>query len=377
MKNVYYIGKFQFDSYPEYKKGLDDVKKIKYISDEVNINEPGVALRLYTLIRQKDIKFKSVIGEDYLLYLSDLLADDYKELSEDVINIDFAPVSKVRKYAGIACIIIAVISFLCFAGLEYLDILKTRQMAQIKEDRELSAIAQYIADNINENGSTKEASTVIDEVYAARNEVQKKKREPSKKREILPKYRNGDLIKNKDFVGWVQIENTNIDYPIVQSVIEEPDYYLDKDIDGNNDMNGSIFMDSRNDFINRDQNIIIYGHNMKSGLMFGKLKAYKDKEYYISHKYINFDTLYDEEKYEIIAVCLAEVPFQDEVVFRYYDFLNGKTEAEFQNFVTNINQLNIFKDEAVNILPEDKLLTLSTCDRYKEDGRLFLIAKKI
>ena len=73
MRKVYRIGKFRFFTYEEYVRALDDVKKIKYITDEVDMQDPDAVIRLYTLIRQKEIKFKTEIGEDYLLYLSDIV----------------------------------------------------------------------------------------------------------------------------------------------------------------------------------------------------------------------------------------------------------------------------------------------------------------
>ena len=147
MKKIYSIGRFQFDSYTEYKKGLEDVKKIKYISDEMNINEPGVALRLYTLIRQKDIKFQSVIGDDYLLYLSDMLADDFKELSvqSEDSNAYLANLGRTRsprKFAGVLCIVVAVCCFVYFIGSEVAANQKTRKMRELQESRELDKAAQ-------------------------------------------------------------------------------------------------------------------------------------------------------------------------------------------------------------------------------------------
>ena len=83
MGKVYCIGKFEFDSYAEYQEALDDIEKIRYMSKKMDINEPGVAQRLYTLIREGKIVFKSVIGDDYLLYLSDLVAEDYRSMSRN------------------------------------------------------------------------------------------------------------------------------------------------------------------------------------------------------------------------------------------------------------------------------------------------------
>lgn len=81
MDKIYCIGKFQFDSKEKYQEALDDIEKIKYITKKMDINEPGVAQRLYTLVREGKIAFRSVIGDDYLLYLSDMVVEDYRAMS--------------------------------------------------------------------------------------------------------------------------------------------------------------------------------------------------------------------------------------------------------------------------------------------------------
>lgn len=370
MKKIYRIGRFQFDSYAEYKKALEDIKKIKYISDELDINEPGVALRLYTLIRQQDITFQSVIGEDYLLYLSDLVADDYKELSdESTENLAVSGGgSSPRRIAGILCIIAAILCFAYFLGSEYISMQKAREVKELQENKDVSRAAQYIADLINKdlNASEEEA----DGEEQAESEEQIAEEEALT---ILPEYM--DLHKqNPEMVGWIKIPDTGIDYPVMQS-LDSNDYYLHYNFENQEDINGCIFMDMRNNYIDRDDNIMIYGHNMRSGLMFGSLKNYLDEEYWKAHKTIEFHTLYEKEEYDIIAVCLARVEYQDEDVFRYYNFLNAEDEEAFAEYKKNIEELKVFQDE-VEMGYGDSLITLSTCNNYIEDGRLFLVAKK-
>lgn len=375
MKNVYYIGRFQFESYTEYKKGLEDVKKIKYISDEVDINEPGVALRLYTLVRQEDIKFKSVIGEDYLLYLSDLVADDYKELSDGDGSYlaNLGRTRSPRKLVGICCIIAALVCFAYFLGSELISYQRTRELKQLQESREISRAAQYIADVITGSGEqTQEEQQVEDEEFAA----------PANGQEeaaiqvpltILPEY-EALHQDNPHMIGWITIPDTVVDYPVVQSP-DSNEYYLKHSFYGEDDSNGCIFLDMRNQ-LESDSNLILYGHNMRSGMMFGELKEYQDEAYLKEHPQIQFNTLYEKRKYDIIAVCLAKVAYQDEEVFRYYNFLNAGSPQEFDEFKTNVEAMNIFGGE-VDISYEDQLITLSTCNNYIEDGRLFLVAKRV
>lgn len=385
MKNVYHIGRFEFDSYTEYKKGLDDVKKIKYISDELDINEPGVALRLYTLIRQQDIKFQSVIGEDYLLYLSDLVADDYKELADgnETVNLTTSGrPSSSRRIVGILCIVAAILCFAIFAGSEYISYQRAREAKELQASKDVSKAASYIADVINKNlEEAKEAEEEPSTEEAGQNGMaqsevvveEETQVEAQEEPVILPEY--AELHQqNPDMIGWLKIPDTDIDYPIMQS-LESNDYYLHHNFEKEEDKNGCIFLDMRNDYLERDDNLIIYGHNMRSGMMFGPLKNYLDEEYWKNHKTIQFHTLYEKEEYDIIAVCLAKVEYQDSDAFRYYNFLNAEDETAFEEYKKNIEELKVFSD-AVDLNYGDELITLSTCNNYVEDGRLFLVAKK-
>ena len=191
---------------------------------------------------------------------------------------------------------------------------------------------------------------------------------------VLKKY--SDLYKqNKDLAGWLSIEGTVINYPVMQTGKKNPDFYLHNGFDKKESDHGTLFVDARNDIVNRDTNLIIYGHNMRDGTMFGGLKSFMDKDYFEKHQELVFDTIYEKAKYRIVAVCLSKVNYQDDDTFRYYNFLNAESKEEFQAFLANIQQLTVF-DQNIDISYGDELLTLSTCNSYVQDGRLFLIAKK-
>lgn len=376
MKNIYHIGRFEFDSYTEYKKALADVKKIKYISDELDINEPGVALRLYTLIRQEDIKFQSVIGEDYLLYLSDLVADDYKDLADGGTESLAASggSNSPRRIAGILCIIAAILCFAVFVGSEYLSIQKAREAKELQQTKDVSRAAGYIADVINKQLNGQEEQGENSEEPLSESEQQTEEEQEEEPLVILTEY--AELHEqNPEMIGWIKIPDTDIDYPVMQS-LDSNEYYLQHNFEKEEDKNGCIFLDMRNDFINQDDNLIIYGHNMRSGMMFGSLKNYLEEEFWRNHKTIQFHTLYEKAEYDIIAVCLAKVEYQDSDVFRYYNFLNAEDEAAFEEYKQNIEELKVFSDE-LDMKYGDSLITLSTCNNYVEDGRMFLVAKKI
>ena len=380
MKYVYSIGRFRFESYTDYKKGLEDVKKIKYISDEVDVREPGVALRLYTLIRQRDIRFQSPIGDDYLLYLSDLVADDYKEISDHPTEnksylADLGRARSPRRFAGILCIVVAVLCFAYFIGSEAISYQKTREMQELQQSRDTSRAAQYIADRINQRLDTQreEAQEVSDEEFAAKGEGQEEIVQVPLT--MLPEYA-GLYAQNPEMVGWITIPDTAIDYPVMQSQSEDAYFYLHHNFNKEEDNNGCIFIDQRNNLDSEDNNLILYGHNMRSGLMFGSLKNYLEEQYLVEHSQILLNTLYEKRIYDIIAVCLAKVEYQDEEGFRYYDFLDAGSQLAFDEFKENVIAMNVYGDE-VDMQYGDELITLSTCNSYIEDGRMFLVAKRV
>ena len=182
---------------------------------------------------------------------------------------------------------------------------------------------------------------------------------------ILPEYI--ELFKeNSDLYGWIQIEDSAVNYPVMYTP-DNHNFYLRKDWKKENSISGSIFVDGRS---NEDtENLIIYGHNMKNGTMFGSLEQYKEKKYYESHKYINFDTLYETATYEIIAVYS-----ESENIF--YENIELNSKEEFDEYIKYIKQ-NSYYDIESTAMYGDKIITLCTCDYLAKDARLLVVAKKI
>lgn len=182
------------------------------------------------------------------------------------------------------------------------------------------------------------------------------------------------LNKNKSLIGWVKIADTNIDYPVMQT--QNNEYYLDHNFEQGYDKNGCIFMDKDCDVIDRSTNLIIYGHHMKSGAMFGELDKYADEEFYQGHKTIQFDTIYEKGTYEIAYVFRSQVYAEDEIVFKYYQFIDANSEAEFISNMEEMAALSLY-DTGVTPVYGDDLITLSTCDRSEvNEGRFVVVAVK-
>lgn len=178
---------------------------------------------------------------------------------------------------------------------------------------------------------------------------------------------------NNDLYGWIKIEGTNIDYPVMY--IEGEDYYLRRDFYKKYYKPGSIFIDKNNKIEPRDINLIIHGHNMKDGLMFYNLTKYKEEEFYKKHKKITLYTLNGKEEYEVIAVFLSKIYTVSDTTFKYYKYYHIETEEEYNDYINNIKERNLYQIKTTAQYPE-QLITLSTCEYSQKNGRMVVVAKK-
>lgn len=183
------------------------------------------------------------------------------------------------------------------------------------------------------------------------------------------------FLQNDDMVAWIQIPDTKIDYPVMWTP-EDENYYLYRAFDGSEDKNGSLILDTDSSLEPLTTNLIIHGHNMKSGAMFGDLTDYEDATYYDNHKYISLYTEECERRYEILAVFRSQVYRKSDQVFKFYKFFQADTQEEFDDFYQNIKDLSLY-DTGVTAEFGDHFLTLSTCVYHVENGRFVVVAKEI
>lgn len=195
------------------------------------------------------------------------------------------------------------------------------------------------------------------------------KQEPA----ILPEYREL-YAQNPELVGWVSIEGTSIDYPVMQRGQDE-EYYLDHDFEGKKNKNGLPFLDGSCD-AQKSNILLVYGHHMKNGRMFGALMAYKDEGFYDAHPTVRFDTLYEAAEFEIVAVLLSRVYLQSEEAFRYYRLAGTGTPDGFERYIQSVKERALY-DTGVSARYGDQLLVLSTCEYSTKNGRLAVIARKV
>lgn len=176
--------------------------------------------------------------------------------------------------------------------------------------------------------------------------------------------------KNSDFVGWIKIDGTGIDYPVMQSKYD-PDYYLHHSFEKEYSRHGVPYLDSECD-IENSNNLIIYGHHMKDGSMFAPLVKYENEGFRETHQIIEFNTVEERSRYLVLAAFTYNADSQ-EFNYTHYTDMN---EREFEDFIKEVKHRSIY-DTGVNAQYGDMLLTLSTCEYSYANGRFVLVAKRV
>lgn len=187
-------------------------------------------------------------------------------------------------------------------------------------------------------------------------------------------YRDSFLA-NEDMAAWLQIPGTKIDYPVMWTP-EDENYYLYRDFEKHDSQSGSLILDTDSSLAPLTTNLIIHGHNMRSGAMFGNLTDYEDEEYCKEHSRITLYTEDCERNYEVIAAFRSQVFKKTEQVFKFYKFFQADTQEEFDDFYQNIKALSLY-DTGVTAQFGDRFLTLSTCVYHVEQGRFVVVAKEV
>lgn len=179
---------------------------------------------------------------------------------------------------------------------------------------------------------------------------------------------------NSDIVSWIQINDTTINYPILQTNNNE--YYVTHNYLKEKSRYGSIFLKAECDLLDKNSNLIVYGHHMKDKQMFYPLIKYINKDYYEKHKTIQITTLEEECTYTIMSVFKSRVFYEDEKdVFKYYNYTDLKDEKKYEEFIKKCKEIEIY-DTGVTAKYGDRLLTLITCDYSQKNGRLVVVARR-
>lgn len=252
--------------------------------------------------------------------------------------------------------VIIILAAICFACLLYficygLDAYKSR--------KDISRLAETLSSKPDSVG------------VAASNSAQDKNMSEAEK--ILPEFKEL-YMENSDIIGWLRIENTNIDYPVMFTP-SDGEFYLHRNFKKEYEKRGLPFLDGGTNLF-KSSNYLIYGHNMKDGTEFADLKQYRSKDFFTEHPIIHFSTIYEDGEYSVLAAFYSKVYLQNQKVFKYYQFNYPATAEQYMDYVSNVKKLSIYST-GVDAQYGEQLLTLSTCSSYTQDGRFAVVAKKI
>lgn len=191
-------------------------------------------------------------------------------------------------------------------------------------------------------------------------------------RMVLPEFK--ELFEmNGDIVGWLTVPGVDVDYPVMQTP-DDPEYYLRRNFDKQHSTRGCLFVHADADVFAPSDNVTIFGHRMQDKTMFGQLKNYKKAAFRDTYPYVYFDTLTERHTYEIVMVF--QVTVTGKKGFLYYENIDFADEAAFDAFIDKCRSYALYETD-VDVSYGDKLLCLSTCDYYKQDGRLVVLTKRI
>lgn len=232
-------------------------------------------------------------------------------------------------------------------------------------------LVKYVYTYYESSKSLKEVQTIYAETLATiQEEIVEEdisNTEIETKYTIRPQFH--DLLAvNKRIVGWISVDNTKLNNPILHA--DNNEFYLNHNFKDRESRAGSVFMDYRNDTLDISRNTILYGHAMKDGTMFGSLKNYLNQDYADAHRTIYLDTLYEGYDIEVFAAYETTIDF-------YYIETEFKTDEEFLQFIGEVQKRSTI-DMNVDIGPDDKIITLSTCkDSVISDDHRFVVQGKL
>ena len=193
-------------------------------------------------------------------------------------------------------------------------------------------------------------------------------------REILEELA-GDYASNPDLAGWITIDGTQIDYPVMYTP-DDGEKYIRKDFKGNFSVGGLPFIEDGCSLDPESDNLIIYGHNMANGTMFNNIMNYQQKNFWEAHKTFTFKTLYEERTYEVISAFYDRVYLKTDTNFKFYQFIDARDEAHFNEAITYYKEHDLYETD-VTAKYGDDLITLVTCAYHVDNGRFVVVARRV
>lgn len=263
--------------------------------------------------------------------------------------------SKKRKVA-IALLVLVILGAVSYLGIEAYKLYKQKEKYE--------ALAQFLMENTTNNNQQKvEIENIMEQPQVIVTSRMEKVRELNKN--------------NSDIVGWIEIPDTTINYPVLKGT--DNSYYLNHDYEKNFSALGSIFLDKDVDIEKPSTNLLMYGHRNKSNMMFEHVYKYRSEAFYKEHSNIRLTTLNSDSEYTIIGAMYAKsYEFNEDLdgsAFKFYNFIEANNEEEFDNYINNIKSNSVYNiDETAKY--GDQLITLCTCEYSQKNGRFIVVAKK-
>lgn len=391
-QKVYIVEGRQFRTEADYRRALRDKKVIDQLREQIDFQNRSQLSQLVKALQQKKYPFLTLLGQDFLEEAEEALQQLTKSSSsagkrrgkqaikkasgqspgkkgraqsppgdtiqdnqmEKYVQEELRRREKIRKRLAMLCSVVAVVCLGYFGIYTYQASRTEREFARLAAFRERAG--DLPIQEVNSGPLihyTDEGERVIPEV--------------------LDEYKNL-YNSNKRLIGWLKIDDTKIDYPVMQTTNNE--YFLTHNFNQQSDRNGALFLDKDCDVLEPSTNLIIYGHHMKSGNMFGTLDKYSSEEYYKEHPVIQFDSIYEKGTYEVMYVFRSKIYSEEDVIFKYYQFIDAGSQQEFDSNMQEMAAMSLY-DTGVTASYGDHLLTLSTCDYYVNDGRFVVVAKRV
>ena len=223
-------------------------------------------------------------------------------------------------------------------------------------------VEEILEEEYNENPS-EEAQEEISEGESVQQEPQQEESSISKE----------DIVFEENVIGWINVDGTNIDYPVVQA--DDNEYYLNHNYKGERDSYGSIYMDFRNVSVERDDNIIIYGHKIRDGSMFSDLANYTNegiyKEYFENNDTVTLDHNGERTTWQIYSAYVVNLDRED-----YYLFTIFKDREKYKDFIEDSKERSLVKKD-IEITEDDTVISLVTCNFWYDNARVIIHGKLI
>ena len=354
---------------------MEDAREIESICSVYDLSDPVSNKRLYEHLK-KEKKFSTWIGRGFLLGLEN-------RTKSEAYHRTVRRVSRM-----VLCSFLLLIGLLT-VGMTYFKIQDEKEdavLSYIRQERNQARKAALLQNSLESDEKAEESEASYEDVIQVELQAEREEEtEEEKDSEIEsvstdtePSVLSEYVVMHSmypDIIGWIQIDGTDIDYPVLQKK-EDEDFYLNHNFQGESDSKGSLFVDGRTEIWPLDQNLVIFGHNMSNGAMLGTLDYYLDASFYEAHQTIVFDTIYSKNLYEIVAVVKTVVKQEEEDGFRYYWLHNYSSRQEYEELLSFIEENQIY-DTGKKLDYQDQTIMLSTCEYSVDNGRLVVIAKKL